>query len=83
MNESIIFNSPLLLVLYGIALSFFLFGLNSRSGKIIYLSTAIVVGTSAYALVIGATLFETAVVVVIFLIINLTHVGKEKDGKDK
>ena len=75
MSESIIFNSPILLALYGIALVLVVYDLRNRSGAILpYLSAAIVVATSAYALILGAGLIETAAVMTAFLIVNLAGI---------
>ena len=82
MSESIIFNSPILLALYGIALVLVVYDLRNRSGAILpYLSAAIVMGTSAYALIIGASLFETAAVICIFILINLYKIRGDKPAK--
>lgn len=82
MSESIIFNSPILLALYGIALVLVVYDLRNRSGAILpYLSAAIVMGTSAYALIIGASLFETAAVLCIFILINLYKIRGDKPAK--
>ena len=79
MSESVIFNSPILLVLYGIALALVLFNLKNRTGAVLtYVSAALVVGTSAYAILLGASLWETAIVIVIFLLINVFKVGESK-----
>ena len=79
MSESVIFNSPILLVLYGIALALVLFNLKNRTGAVLtYVSAALVVCSSAYALLLGASLWETAVVIVVFLLINVFKVGESK-----
>ena len=82
MSESIIFNSPIILVLYGVALLLLVYDLRNRTGAVLpYLSAAIVMGTSAYALVIGALLFETAAVICIFILINLYKIRGDKPAK--
>ncbi len=82
MSESVIFNSPILLALYGIALVLIVYDLRNRTGAVLpYLSAAIVLGTSAYALIIGASLFETAAVICIFILINLYKIRGDKPAK--
>ena len=72
MSESVIFNSSLILMLYGLALAIDLIGLIKKTGLFLpVLSGFIVVGTTAYALLNGAGLYEAAFVILIFLLINL------------
>ena len=79
MSESVIFNSPILLVLYGISLALVLFNMKNRAGAVLtYVSAALTVCSSAYALLLGANLWETAIVIVIFLLINVIKVGESK-----
>lgn len=79
MSESVIFNSPILLVLYGISLALVLFNMKNRTGAVLtYVSSALTVCSSAYALLLGANLWETAIVIVIFLLINVIKVGEGK-----
>lgn len=71
--ESVILSSPLALFLYGIALFLNLFDRHYRmtKGALTLLSCAVCVGATAYAILIGATLWECATVLLIFLLINM------------
>ena len=73
MDNFVVFNHPLILVLYGIALALALFELFSKlTGYVLpIISFAIVVGASIYGLLVGAGLLEIAIYLVIFLLINL------------
>lgn len=73
MGNLIIINSPLILVLYGIALALVLFELFTKlTGYVLpIIAFMIVIGTTIYSLLIGAQLFEVAIYVMIFLLINL------------
>ena len=73
MENLIIINSPLILVLYGIALALVLFELFTKlTGYVLPLiAFMIVIGTTIYSLLIGAQLFEVAIYVMIFLLLNL------------
>ena len=71
--ESIILSSPLAVVLYGIALFLNLFDRNYRmtKGILTVLSCAVCVGATVYAILIGASLWECATVLLVFLLINM------------
>ena len=73
MENLVILNTPLLLVLYGLALVLVLFELFSKlTGYVLpIIAFVIVVGTTIYALLLGAQLLEVAIFVTIFLLINL------------
>ena len=73
MDNFVVFNHPLILVLYGIALALALFELFSKlTGYVLpIISFAIVVGASIYGLLVGAGLLEIAIYLAIFLLINL------------
>ena len=73
MIDSVIFNSPLLLILYGIALALALIELKIKATGFAMplISFAIAVGTSIYAVLLGAPLFEVAIPLVILLLLNL------------
>ena len=76
MTDSVIFNSPHFLILYGAALALCLFGLKKRTGAVtLFLSALIVVATSAFAILGGAALFEVAAVVAVFLILAVSVKG--------
>ena len=73
MVESVILDLPLALLLYGAALFFCLFERRYRAtrGVFFLLSAALALGASAYALVRGASLWETAAVLLIYLLLNM------------
>lgn len=81
MSESVIFNSPLIVVCYGIALALSLIGLIYKDmGRVLAVVSAIaVVGTTVYALLLGAALSEAAIIIIIFLLIELA--GVKGDNK--
>ena len=71
--ESVILSSPLALFFYGIALFLNLFDRNYKmtKGILTLVSCALCVGTTAYAIVIGASLWECAAVLLVFLLLNM------------
>lgn len=71
--ESVILQSPLALILYGIALFLNLFDRHYKmtKGVMTLVSTAVCVAATAYALVIGASMFECAAVLLVFLLLNM------------
>ena len=73
MVESVILDLPLALLLYGAALFFCLFERRYRAtrGVFFLLSAALALGASAYALVRGASLWETAAVLLISLLLEM------------
>lgn len=80
MSESVIFSSPILLALYGIALAITLFEKWKRTGAMLMWTAAIITMTAAgLSLIMGADLVEIAAVIVVFLIVNLAG-QKEGDG---
>lgn len=81
--ESIIFGSPLLLTLYGLAFLICIFDLIKRdSGYILSLvSAAIFVGTTVYACLLGAGYVEISIVTLIFLALTLTVFFVHREGK--
>lgn len=83
MENSVIFNQPLLLILLGIALLLGVFDIKKRaSGYILpLLSILITLGTLAYAILLGASLYETATVLMLFAAVNLLSYGAQKGGK--
>jgi len=64
---------PLAAALYGIALFLCLFERKYRAtrGVFFLLSAALALGASGYALVLGAGLWETAAVLLVFLLLNM------------
>lgn len=73
MAESVIFSLSVPLVLYGIALFFCLFEKIYRAtkGRLIYISAAVAVLATAYSILMGATLWEAAAVLTVFLLLNM------------
>ena len=73
MDNLVILNSPLLLILYGVALAMVIFELITKTtGYVLPLiAFAIVIGATIYALLIGAGLFEVAIVILVFLLLNM------------
>ena len=71
--ESVILASPLAVVLYGIALFLNLFDRHYKmtKGVLTILSCAVCVGATAYAILIGASLWECATVLLVFLLLNM------------
>ena len=83
MENSVIFNQPLLLILLGIALFISVFDIKKRaSGYFLpLLSILITLGMLAYAILLGASLYETATVLMLFAAVNLLSYGAQKGGK--
>lgn len=73
MEESVILSLPVALLLYGIALFLCLFDriYKATNGLFTLLSTAVAVGATAYALIMGATLWECCTVLLVFLLLNM------------
>lgn len=71
--ESVILQSPLALLLYGLALFLNLFDRHYRMtrGIMTLVSAGVCVAATAYALVIGASMFECAAVLLIFLLLDM------------
>lgn len=79
MSESVIFGSPILMVLYGLALAVTIFEKVKRTGAVLpWIAAIIVMVTSGLAIVMGASLQETAAVIVLFIIVNLMKLKEEK-----
>lgn len=79
MTESVIFNSPVLIAGYSIALFFCVFDLFKHSSGYVFpiLSAVSCVATTIAALMLGAELYEVASVIMIFLALNLSvYAGK-------
>lgn len=71
--ESVILTSPLALCLYGLALFFNLFDRHYKAtkGLLTLLSCGVCVLATAYAIVIGTSLWECATVLLVFLLLNM------------
>lgn len=73
MVESMILQLPLALLLYGCALFLCLFERRYQAtrGVFFLLSAALALGASAYSLIWGAGLWETAAVLLVFLLLDM------------
>lgn len=71
--DSVILQTPLALVLYGIALALCLFDRHYKASKgiLTLASTALAVGATVYALLMGAPLVECATVLMVFMLANM------------
>lgn len=71
--DSVILQIPLALVLYGIALALCLFDRHYKAtgGIATLISTALAVGATVYALLMGTPLVECATVLMIFMLANM------------
>ena len=80
MQHSIIFTSPLLMILYGVALVITLLEKRMRTGAVLpWIAAILVMTASGLMLILGASLMETASAIVLFLIISLIG-QKEGNG---
>ncbi len=71
--ESIIFSTPLLLILYGVALFLSIFDLFRRASGYLFsiLSALLFTGATCYALLLGASYEEAGLVTLVFLALHL------------
>lgn len=71
--ESLILSSPLALFFYGAALGLNLFDrlYHASSGWLTIVSTLICLGATAYSLMLGASLWECATALLVFLLVNM------------
>lgn len=71
--DSVILSLPLALVLYGAALFFVLFdrAYKATRGVFTLISTALAAVATAYSLLMGATMWECATVLLVFLLLNM------------
>lgn len=81
--ESVILNSPYLIVAYGIALFFCIFEIARRSSEYVFLllSAIICIGTSIAAFLMGAGYTEIGIVMLVFLAFNLISFIRHKGDK--
>lgn len=71
--ENIILTTPILIILYGIELFLGIISLNRPTGMILSsISIVLCILTSGYAFLKGASIYEVCIVLLIFLIVNLT-----------
>lgn len=80
MADTVIFNSPLLLVLYGIALALALIELVTKlTGYVLPLcSLGIFIGATIYGLLLGASLWEVAIFVLAFFLVYLLTLRRKR-----
>jgi len=73
MAESVILNSPILLLLFGIALCLCLFDKRhcGTRGIFTWVSAGLAIASCAYALILGAGAGEVLTVLLLFLCLNL------------
>lgn len=78
--ESIIFASPVLLIMYGVAILICIFDLIKRASGYVFpiLSAAIFVGATVYAFLLGASYEEVGIVILVFLALNLVSYMRHK-----
>lgn len=71
--ESVILQTPIALLLYGVALALCLFDRHYKAsrGVLTVVSTALAVGATVYALLMGAALTECATVLMGFMLLNM------------
>ena len=71
--ESVILQTPMAMLLYGIALALCLFDRHYKAtgGVMTYLSTAVAVAATVYALLMGTPLVECATVLMAFMLLNM------------
>ena len=80
MTGSVILSSPLLLILYGIALGLSVYDMIKKTGFLLpVLSALLVVSVSAYALLHGAGLFEIAAAATLFLVVQLIGLRRDEE----
>ena len=80
--ESVILSSPLLAVLYAIALIVSVYGLKNPKGTLLpSISIIICLLTSGYAILKGASIFEIVTILLIFLAVNLLIFAREEGDK--
>ena len=73
MENAVIPTLPLALILYGAALLFCLFERFYRASKgaLFLLSDALAIGATGYSLLMGASLWECATALTVFLLLNM------------
>lgn len=71
--ESVILQTPLAMLLYGVALALCLFDryYKASHGVLTLISTALAMGATVYALLMGTPLTECATVLMAFLLLNM------------
>jgi TRAP-type C4-dicarboxylate transport system permease small subunit len=82
MIESVILNSPILILGYGFALFFCIFDLFTHSSGYVMptISMLLCAATIVYSFFLGAALIEICIAVLIFLIINISAIRGKKGG---
>ncbi len=87
---SVILSTPILWIGYGTALFLCLYEILKKATYNLFslLSIVLTLASTVYALILGASLYEVGVVILIFLVINLipnikSGNGSGKGGEDK
>ena len=71
--NSVILQTPIAMLLYGIALALCLFDRHYKAtnGLVTLISTGVAIAATVYALLMGAALVECATVLMAFMLINM------------
>ena len=69
--EIVFFQSIPVMILYGIALILNIIDRCTKRGILTYISAAVCVAATVYALIIGAAMFECAAVLLVYLLLNM------------
>lgn len=80
MEQSVIFNSPILLLGLAVSLVLFVVCFINKSGGYVLsiISAAVAVATLTYALLLGAAMQEVLIAALIFFLISLTGFKKKR-----
>lgn len=82
MSESVIFNSPLLIVGFAAALALCLFAIVKKTGfAVTLLAAAMFVALSTYALLLGASLEEVGLAAIVFFSVNAFAAWRGRGNK--
>lgn len=82
MEDSVIFNTPALLILFGAAVVLAAAGLIKRTGYLLPIASAVVAASAcSYSLLLGAELREVLVFVLLLLAMYLTAFASGRQNK--
>ena len=80
--ESVIFQSPVLMCGYAVALALCIAGIVKKTGMLLTVVSAVIfVATSIYALLSGASLEEAGIPAIIFLCVNIGALPRGRGDK--
>lgn len=84
MGSIIIFSNPLILLGYGAALLIGIYGMWKQIGGfwLPLLSVVCCVLTTTYALVKGASLYEVGLMMIVFVLVNMSVYQKDENDED-